>query len=63
MNSTHSVIPIELNNVPPFPPVAARLLTLLSNPDVEVGEVAEVISNDVKLTARQLQSINSAYLA
>jgi putative nucleotidyltransferase with HDIG domain len=27
---------------------------------VEVGEVAEVISNDVKLTARLLQSINSS---
>jgi putative nucleotidyltransferase with HDIG domain len=60
MNSTHFVIPIELKNVPPFPPVAAKLLTLLSNPDVEVSEVAEVISNDVKLTARLLQSINSS---
>jgi len=59
MNSTHLVIPIDLKKVPPFPPLAAKLLTLLSDPDVEVGEVAQVISNDVKLTARLLQVINS----
>lgn len=45
--------------VPPFPPIAARLLTLLSDPDVDIGEVSEIISNDVKLTARLLQGANS----
>ena len=59
MNRSHCVVPTDLTRVPPFPPVAARLLRLLSNPDVEVAEVAEVISNDVKLTARLLQFVNS----
>ena len=57
MNS--NTIPTDLQKVPAFPPVAVKLLRLLSNPDVEVAEVAEVISNDVKLTARLLQFVNS----
>ncbi len=58
MKSSQFVI-LDLQKVPPFPPVAAKLLTLLSNPDVEIGEVSEIIRTDVKLTARLLQSINS----
>ena len=53
------LIPTDLQKVPPFPPVAAKLLTLLSDPDVKAADVAEVISNDVKLTARLLQFVNS----
>lgn len=60
MQSCYSVIPADLNKVPPFPAVAARLLSLLSSKDVEVAEVAELISTDAALTARLLQHVNSA---
>jgi HD-like signal output (HDOD) protein len=39
--------------------VAARLLTLLSGPEVEVAEVAELINSDATLSARMLRCINS----
>lgn len=58
MNPTVT-IPAGLKKVPPFPPVAARLLTLLSQPDVKVKEVAELISSDATFTARLLQCVNS----
>jgi putative nucleotidyltransferase with HDIG domain len=40
--------------------VAARLLTLLASPDVEVAEVSELIKSDATLSARMLRCINSA---
>ncbi len=52
-------IPAGLKKVPPFPPVAARLLTLLAQSDVKVKEVAELISSDATFTARLLQCVNS----
>lgn len=45
--------------MPPFPPVAAKLLNLLAKPDVETNEVAQLISGDATFTARILQRINS----
>jgi putative nucleotidyltransferase with HDIG domain len=48
-----------LKKVPPFPPVAAKLLGLLSSPEVEVNEVAELIGSDPTFTARLLQRVNS----
>ena len=60
MNTCESTIPEALKKVPPFPPVAGRLLTLLSSPDVEVAEVAELIRSDATLSARMLRCINSA---
>ena len=53
------IIPAGLKKVPPFPPVAARLLTLLAHPDVKVKEVAELISTDATFTGRLLQCVNS----
>lgn len=53
------IIPAGLKKVPPFPPVAARLLTLLAQPDVKVKEVAELISTDATFTGRLLQTVNS----
>ena len=58
MNSP-ATIPAGLKKVPPFPPVAARLLTLLAQPDVKVKAVAELISSDATFTARLLQCVNS----
>jgi putative nucleotidyltransferase with HDIG domain len=60
MKTCESAIPEALKKVPPFPPVAARLLTLLSTPEVEVAEVAELIRSDATLSARMLRCINSA---
>jgi putative nucleotidyltransferase with HDIG domain len=60
MNTCNPAIPPGLLKVPPFPPVAARLLTVLSSPDVEVAEVAELIKSDATLSARMLRCINSA---
>jgi putative nucleotidyltransferase with HDIG domain len=48
-----------LKNLPPFPPVAAKLLGLLSNPSVEIKEVAKLIGTDALFTARLLQRVNS----
>lgn len=56
---SNPVIPPGLKKVPPFPPVAAKLLTLLSNPAVEISEVAAVISSDPSLTACLLGRVNS----
>ena len=33
----------SLSKVPPFPPIAARLLTLLSDESVSIAELAELI--------------------
>lgn len=54
-----AVIPPGLKKVPPFPAVAAKLLTLLSNPAVDISEVAELIGSDPSLTAGLLARANS----
>jgi len=53
------VIPASLKKVPPFPPVAAKLLNLLSSQNVDVADIAELLRNDPALTARLLQHVNS----
>ena len=45
--------------MPPFPPVAAKLLNLLAKPEVDTNEVAQLIGGDATFTARILQRINS----
>jgi HD-like signal output (HDOD) protein len=50
----------SLKKVPPFPPVAAKLLELLADPAVETNEVADLIASDSTFTARLLQRANSA---
>jgi putative nucleotidyltransferase with HDIG domain len=52
-------VPAGLKNVPPFPPVAAKLLALLSDPSVELKQVADLIGTDATFTARTLQRVNS----
>ncbi|MEO7145458.1 MAG: HDOD domain-containing protein [Bryobacteraceae bacterium] len=64
MNSPASATPSELakrglNKVPPFPPLAARLLSMLADPEVELRKVAELIGADPTFTARLLQCVNS----
>ena len=49
-----------LRKVPPFPPIAARLLTLLSNDSVAINDLADLIGSDPTFSARLLNCVNSA---
>jgi HD-like signal output (HDOD) protein len=60
MQRSAATITASLKKVPPFPPVAAKLLSLLSNPAVDTNEVADLIASDATFTARLLQRVNSA---
>lgn len=60
MKRSGAKISASLRKVPPFPPVAAKLLTVLSKPDAATSEVADLISSDATFTARLLQRANSA---
>lgn len=60
MQRSAATIYDSLKKVPPFPPVAAKLLNLLSDPGVDTGEVANLIASDATFTARLLQRVNSA---
>lgn len=44
-----------------LPDAAIRLNALLTDPDVSMGQIAEVIALDPALTARVLRAVNSAY--
>ncbi|MCW5983001.1 MAG: HDOD domain-containing protein [Bryobacteraceae bacterium] len=56
------VIPSRLKAVPPFPPVAARLLTLFAEPadGLQIKSIAALIESDPTFSARILQQANSA---
>jgi putative nucleotidyltransferase with HDIG domain len=60
MQRSAAAISANLKKVPPFPPVAAKLLSLLSSPAVDTNEVADLIGSDATFTARLLQRVNSA---
>jgi len=44
-----------------LPDAATRLNALLTDPDVSMGDIAEVVALDPALTARVLRAVNSAY--
>ncbi len=46
--------------VPAFPLVASRLVDALEQPDVDVDQVEEIISQDASITAQVLRAANSA---
>ena len=60
MARSAGTVSAALKKVPPFPPVAAKLLQLLTDPAVDCGQVAELVSSDATFTARVLQRANSA---
>jgi HD-like signal output (HDOD) protein len=60
MQRSAATISASLKKVPPFPPVAVKLLSLLSNPAADTNEVADLIAGDATFTARLLQRVNSA---
>jgi HD-like signal output (HDOD) protein len=59
MGRSATTVSDGLKRVPPFPPVAAKLLNLLAKPEVETNEVAQLISGDATFTAKVLQRVNS----
>ncbi|HEX5226889.1 MAG TPA: HDOD domain-containing protein [Bryobacteraceae bacterium] len=60
MPRSAATISASLKKVPPFPPVAVKLLNLLAGPAVDSNAVADLIASDATFTARLLQRVNSA---
>jgi putative nucleotidyltransferase with HDIG domain len=56
---SESAVLSGLSKVPPFPPIAARLLVLLANESVQIDEIAELVGSDPTFSARLLQRVNS----
>ena len=56
---SESTVLTGLSKVPPFPPIAARLLILLANESVDLAELAEVVGSDPTFSARLLRCANS----
>lgn len=54
---------ISLESLPPMPATAARLLTMVFDPDVDIDRLAATIHADPALTAKVLGTANSAYYA
>jgi putative nucleotidyltransferase with HDIG domain len=52
-------LPPKLARVPAFPPVAARLLSLLGRENISLEEVAALIATDALFSGRILQAANS----
>ena len=48
-------------NLPTLPIVALDVLTLTSNQNIEMGELARVIENDQALCAKILKTVNSTF--
>jgi HD-like signal output (HDOD) protein len=57
--STEAAALRRLSVVPPFPPIAARLLTTLAGNSIQIKELADLISSDALFTGRILQYANS----
>lgn len=51
-----------LSQLPPFPPVAAKLIALVTAPRVAFGQVAELVRSDAAFAARTLRLANSPLL-
>jgi putative nucleotidyltransferase with HDIG domain len=60
MNSIESIVE-ACNQLPPFPAVISRALTLVSNPNASLQEIVETIQYDQAITANVLKVCNSAY--
>ncbi len=48
-------------DLPTLPGVAVELLEMTCDPDVEVGDIADLVQNDQALTGRILRTVNSSY--
>lgn len=52
---------LRIANLPSQPGLYNQLITELNNPDVDLEAIALVISQDISMTAKILQLVNSAY--
>ena len=59
--TTREGILAAIDDLPPFPPVAARLLQLLDDPDSSAADIARAISRDQALAAKVLRIGNSSF--
>src|ERR1700682_4497460 len=55
--------PWALENLPPFPAVAMRLLSVLAKEDVDVREIAQIVAAEPVFATRVLQMANSSLFA
>lgn len=62
MVTKHSVVGIStaLKNLPPFPPVACKVMNLLSQKEFSFREVGDTLKTDAGLSAEVLRLANSA---
>jgi putative nucleotidyltransferase with HDIG domain len=60
MNTIETIIE-SCNQLPPFPAVINRALTLMNNPQVSVQEIVETIQYDQSITANVLKICNSPF--
>ena len=56
---SESIVVEALSRIPPFPPIAAKVLALLSMNSVEISEVSELIGSDPTFSGRLLRCVNS----
>jgi putative nucleotidyltransferase with HDIG domain len=55
-------VPRALQVLPPFPPVARKLMSLVGKPEVSFQQIAELIRSDAALSTQVLRLANSALL-
>jgi HD-like signal output (HDOD) protein len=48
--------------IPPLPKVAARLVQMCGDDEVDLGEIAKLVSSDAGISTKILHTVNSAYL-
>jgi putative nucleotidyltransferase with HDIG domain len=51
----------SIGTLPSLPQIYARLQSVLKDPDVMVEDVAEIIAQDIAMTAKLLQLVNSSF--
>lgn len=52
---------IRYPNLPSLPAIAARVLELTSDPDVQIKTIAEVVQKDQALSGKVLKTVNSSF--
>jgi HD-like signal output (HDOD) protein len=51
----------QIGTLPSLPTLYAKLQKALSTPDVNIGEVVEIIEQDIAMSAKVMQLVNSAF--
>lgn len=51
----------EIDDLPPMPATASRVLAMVGDPRTDVGALAEAVGSDIALAARVLKLANSAF--